>query len=781
AAVQALNGAATLIDTFSVVTADGTAQLVTITIHAQNDAAVITGDAAGAVTRSAGVIPTDSGDLDAADPDNTADAWQGVAAGAASANGYGTYQLTAAGVWTYTLDNNNAAVQALKAADTLTDTFTALTADGIAQIVTVTIRAHNDAPAIDLNGVGAGTGSAVTFTEGGAPTLIVGVSPTVSDANDGQLQSATIVLTDAQAGDVLSVGDLAPFGITSAIDTGVAGRVTVTLNGAATLANYQAALKHVTFSNTSEKPSAVDRHIEVSVSDGQLQSNTAIATVAVTPVNDAPVVQNGAASGNEDNVINGALIASDVDSASLTYSRVANAAHGTVTVNADGTFSYTPNADFNGSDSFTFKANDGFADSNVATINITVAPVNDAPVINSNGGGNNAAVSVLENTTAVTTVHATDVDSAALTYSIVGGSDAAKFHIVAATGALSFITAPDFEAPTDADHNNSYIVNVRAADGSLFDDQTITVAVTNVGEAPPTLHWSASVDVGSHPAGWVPAGIADFNHDATSDLAWYNSTTGNIDLWNLSNGRWAGSSDVGSHSAGYQPVGFGDYNHDGTSDVLWFNPTTRDVDLWEIANGQRAGSVDIGTHPAGYAPSGFGDFNGDGTSDVLWYNAATGDAEVWKIADGQWAGSVDVGSHPAGYQPALTGDFNGDGTSDIGWYNAATGDLDIWKMSDGQWAGSISVGLHPAGWQALGTGDFNGDGTSDVVWYNPATNNIDVWLIENGQWAGSFDVGSHPASSVAVGVGDFDHNGVADIMWRDATTGHIENWLLAYS
>ena len=63
----------------------------------------------------------------------------GGAAGAATANGYGTYALTAAGVWTYTLDDTNAAVQALNGAATLTDSFTALTADGTAQLVTVTI------------------------------------------------------------------------------------------------------------------------------------------------------------------------------------------------------------------------------------------------------------------------------------------------------------------------------------------------------------------------------------------------------------------------------------------------------------------------------------------------------------------------------------------------------------------------------------------------------------------------------------------------------------------
>jgi hypothetical protein len=413
------------------------------------------------------------------------------------------------------------------------------------------------------------------------------------------------------------------------------------------------------------------------------------------------------------------------------------------------------------------------------TVNVT------PPIIQSNGGGDTATVTIPENTTAVTTVVATGHSS--VSYGIVGGSDAAKFHIDASTGVLSFVAPPDFETPLDLDHNNSYIVQVSASDRGVSDTQTITVSITDVNDTvppaptPPTLHWTRSVDVGPHPAGWLPAGIGDFNGDATSDLAWYNASTNGIDIWKLSNGQWAGSSDLGSHPAGYQPAGFGDFNHDGTSDVLWFNPTTRDVDVWKLSNGQWAGNVGIGSHPAGWLPSGVGDFNGDGTSDVLWYNASTRDADIWKITNGQWAGSVDNGTHPAGYQPSLTGDFNGDGTSDIAWYNPTTGDVDIWMISNAQWAGSVDPGAHPAGWQPLGAADFNLDGTSDIVWYNPTTNDIDIWLIKNGQWAGSIDIGTHPAGSIAVGVGDFDHNGVPDIMWRDTTTGHIDNWMLAYS
>ena len=106
-----------------------------------------------------------------------------------------------------------------------------------------------------------------------------------------------------------------------------------------------------------------------------------------------------------------------------------------------------------------------------------------APLITSNGAGAAASISVAENSTAVTTVTAIDGDFQAVSFAIVGGADAAKFQINASTGALAFLVAPDFEASTDADTNNSYIVQVRASDGSLLDTQTITVSVTDVSEA----------------------------------------------------------------------------------------------------------------------------------------------------------------------------------------------------------------------------------------------------------------------------------------------------------
>jgi hypothetical protein len=91
-------------------------------------------------------------------------------------------------------------------------------------------------------------------------------------------------------------------------------------------------------------------------------------------------------------------------------------------------------------------------------------------------------VSVAENTTAVTTVTATDPDAGTtLTFSIVGGADAGKFVINSVTGQITFAVAPDFEAPTDVGANNVYDVIVQVSDGHGFiDTQAIAVTVTNV-------------------------------------------------------------------------------------------------------------------------------------------------------------------------------------------------------------------------------------------------------------------------------------------------------------
>ncbi len=138
---------------------------------------------------------------------------------------------------------------------------------------------------------------------------------------------------------------------------------------------------------------------------------------------------------------------------------------------------------------------DGSGGSDTQALAVTVTNVNEAPVLTSQGGGALGSVSVVENSTAVTTVAATDVDAGTrLSYAIAGGTDAGRFSIDATTGVLRFTVPPNFEAPADAGGNNVYNVVVTVSDGQGGSDvQALVVTVTNLNEAPViTSHGGAS-------------------------------------------------------------------------------------------------------------------------------------------------------------------------------------------------------------------------------------------------------------------------------------------------
>src|SRR5439155_294755 len=106
--------------------------------------------------------------------------------------------------------------------------------------------------------------------------------------------------------------------------------------------------------------------------DGLLDSHVATVALTSNPVNDAPVAVNDSFATDEATRLSFALPGvlgndTDVDSPALTAVVVTGPGHGALTLNANGSFTYTPAANFNGSDSFTYKANDGLLDSNAAT------------------------------------------------------------------------------------------------------------------------------------------------------------------------------------------------------------------------------------------------------------------------------------------------------------------------------------------------------------------------------------------------------------------------------
>ena len=121
------------------------------------------------------------------------------------------------------------------------------------------------------------------------------------------------------------------------------------------------------------------------VSDGNGGEDTATVNITIHPINDAPVAVTESYSLDEDNSLSDDVLSNDFDAESdlLTAELVSDASEGTLTLNSNGTFTYVPNADFNGSDSFTYRTFDGNDRSADATVVLTVNAVNDAPV-----GGN---------------------------------------------------------------------------------------------------------------------------------------------------------------------------------------------------------------------------------------------------------------------------------------------------------------------------------------------------------------------------------------------------------
>ncbi|MDX1432308.1 MAG: Ig-like domain-containing protein [Gammaproteobacteria bacterium] len=156
--------------------------------------------------------------------------------------------------------------------------------------------------------------------------------------------------------------------------------------------------------------------------DGTSFATPATVTIQVRPINDAPVAMDDDYQLNEDEQLNiflpfiGVLANDDdVDSASLSASLESGPANGNLIFNADGTFLYTPDPDFFGTDTFTYRVSDGELDSNVATVTLTVSPVNDLPVALDQG------FSLDEDTVLEDMLSAVDVDGDVLTFTLTTG------------------------------------------------------------------------------------------------------------------------------------------------------------------------------------------------------------------------------------------------------------------------------------------------------------------------------------------------------------------------
>jgi Cadherin-like/Cadherin domain/Putative Ig domain len=335
------------------------------------------------------------------------------------------------------------------------------------QTITVTVQNINEfTPVITSNG--------------GAATAGVSI-------NENTTAVTTVIATDADVGAVITYSvsgvDAAAFIINST--TGVLSFVSAP-----------------NFETPTDSGADNNYVVIVTASDGT-NSIAQTITVAVQNLNDnTPVItSNGGGatatiSVNENTTAVSTIIAADADAgATLTYS-ISGVDAAAFTINSSTgalRFVSAPNFEIptdNGADNIyavIVSASDG-TNSTLQMISVSVQNLNDnTPVISSYMGAPNVGVSLDENTTAVATITATDADAGAtLTYSI-SGTDAAAFIINSTTGVLSFVSAPNFESPTDSDVNNSYVVTVTVSDGVTTDTQTLTVTVQNLNDNAPTI------------------------------------------------------------------------------------------------------------------------------------------------------------------------------------------------------------------------------------------------------------------------------------------------------
>jgi VCBS repeat-containing protein len=222
---------------------------------------------------------------------------------------------------------------------------------------------------------------------------------------------------------------------------------------------------------------------EYHATDGTSASAPATVTITINPINDPPVAGPDSGTATEDVLLSVAapgLKANDSDvestTTSLTASLFSQAAHGAATVNANGSWSYTPAANYSGSDSFTYRVFDGAAFSSPGTVTITVTPVNDAPVADADSYAPKEDQPLVVAAGSGVLAGDVDVDSAGLTAILVAGPS---------RGTLSLQSSGAFTYTPAANANGADSFTYRASDGALQSSvATVSLNVAAVNDAP---------------------------------------------------------------------------------------------------------------------------------------------------------------------------------------------------------------------------------------------------------------------------------------------------------
>ena len=236
------------------------------------------------------------------------------------------------------------------------------------------------------------------------------------------------------------------------------------------------------FTFTSDADTNGSQSFTFRTNDGALDSPLATVTIDVAPLQDAPTATARTAGVDEDDSVVIALAGTDADGDPLVFAIDTNPTDGTVTapVSTGATsaeVTYTPTADFNGPDSFTFTVDDGTDTSAPATVDITVSNVNDPPTVD------DASATTDEDVAVTVNLVGDDIDGDLLTFTVVSGPSNGTVGAITSTGNE---TATVVYTP-NGDYNGSDSFTVKANDGALDSSSNATVTITvDAVNDPPT-------------------------------------------------------------------------------------------------------------------------------------------------------------------------------------------------------------------------------------------------------------------------------------------------------
>ena len=382
---------------------------------------------------------------------------------------------------------------------TLTGTLTATDVDGLSDgtVFTVTTNATNGTASIDpATGLWSYTPTAdfygtdsftVTLTDdaGNSTTQVisVSVSPVVDITNDSLATNEdTAISANVLTGTNGATADsFEGTPVLTSVTQGANGTVTFLANGTVTYT------PNANFNGTDS--------FTYSITSGGV-TETATATVTVNAVNDPTNITGGTSgTGNEDTTLTGTLTATDVDGLSdgTVFTVTTNATNGTASINpATGLWSYIPNADYNGTDSFTVTLTDDAGNSTTQVISMAVTPVNDAPTVTANTGSTVAEGGT--DTINSSELAVTDIEQPAvqLTYSIGTGPAYGRLELTTAPGVLAttFTQADIAAGRLIYIHNGSeptsdnFTFTVNDGAGGALGSTTVTLTITPVNDTP---------------------------------------------------------------------------------------------------------------------------------------------------------------------------------------------------------------------------------------------------------------------------------------------------------